>query len=200
VVIDLHKGLTPLVMLGLMAWRDNWSAAAWLYLALHGGYGLLWVLKSQLFPDPSWEQRIGPVWIAITSLGLVAYWSAGFLLIHGGWTPPPWLMGLSALLVVMGTFLHFGSDAQKYFVLRARKGLIQDGFFARTRNPNYLGEMLIYSGFAALSGHWLPWLVNLGFWLGFFLPNMLRKDRSMSRYPEWAAYTAKTGLLLPRIW
>jgi hypothetical protein len=35
-------------------------------------------------------------------------------------------------------------------------------------------------------------------WLGVFLPNMLRKDASMARYPEWAAYRARTWLLLPR--
>ena len=29
---------------------------------------------------------------------------------------------------------------QKYFVLRAKKGLITDGLFSRSRNPNYLGE------------------------------------------------------------
>ena len=32
-------------------------------------------------------------------------------------------------------FLH-ASDAQKFFTLRVRPGLINDGFFARTRNPN----------------------------------------------------------------
>jgi protein-S-isoprenylcysteine O-methyltransferase Ste14 len=92
-----------------------------------------------------------------------------------------------------------GADAQKYFVLRARRGLITDGFFARTRNPNYLGEMMIYASFAIVAGHWLPWLVLAWVWLGVFVPNMLRKDASMSRYPEWSDYKARSGLLLPRL-
>ena len=46
------------------------------------------------------------------------------------------------------------SDAQKFFVLQVRKGVIEDGPFARTRNPNYLGELLIYSGFVLASWHW----------------------------------------------
>ena len=39
---------------------------------------------------------------------------------------------------------------QKYFVLRARRGLITDGLFSRCRNPNYLGEMMIYGSFASM--------------------------------------------------
>ena len=29
--------------------------------------------------------------------------------------------------------------------------------------------------------------------------NMLMKEASMSRYPEWDAYKARTGMLLPRL-
>ena len=36
-------------------------------------------------------------------------------------------------------------------------------------------------------------------WLALFLPNMLGKEASMSRYPQWAAYKARTGMLLPRL-
>ena len=35
---------------------------------------------------------------------------------------------------------YFTFLLQKYFVLRAKKGLITDGLFSRSRNPNYLGE------------------------------------------------------------
>ncbi len=80
-----------------------------------------------------------------------------------------------------------------------RRGLITDGFFARVRHPNYLGEMILYASFASLAGHWLPWVVLAWVWTGVFLPNMLRKEASMSRYPEWAACKARTGFLLPSL-
>jgi hypothetical protein len=69
-------------------------------------------------------------------------------------------------------------------VVKYRKGLITEGFFSRCRNPNYLGEILIYLGFALLAQHWLPFLVLGGFITGVFIPNMLKKDRSLSRYPH----------------
>ena len=90
------------------------------------------------------------------------------------------------------------ADAHKYFVLRARRGLVTDGLFGVVRHPNYLGEMMLYASFALLAQHWLPWLVLAWVWGGVSVPNMLRKEASMARYPEWAAYRERTGLLLPR--
>ena len=107
-----------------------------------------------------------------------------------------------------GFFWLHASDAQKYFTLRATGGgLITDGFFTRTRNPNYFGELLIYSAFALMasragvnSGHplWLlPWIVNVTVWLILFIPNWYKKDASLSRYTEFGRYAARTGIVLP---
>ena len=59
-----------------------------------------------------------------------------------------------------------------------RKGLIREGLFSRMRIPNYLGEILIYLAYATLSMHWLPFLIVAGWIFGFFVRNMLAKDRS----------------------
>lgn len=57
--IDSHKGATGPAVLLLMAAYSAWSLpTAWLYLGMHGTYGLLWVLKSRLFPDRQWEQPV----------------------------------------------------------------------------------------------------------------------------------------------
>jgi protein-S-isoprenylcysteine O-methyltransferase Ste14 len=112
--------------------------------------------------------------------------------------PPNWAFAAGPFLVILGMFLHYVSDAQKYFILQARKGLMEDGFFARTRNPNYLGEILIYSGFVLALWHWQAALVLAG-WVQYFVRNMRRKDKSMSHYPEFAAYKRRTGMLLPAL-
>ena len=44
--------------------------------------------------------------------------------------------------------------------------------------------------------HWLPDVVLAAFALGMFLPNMGQMDASISRYPGFAAYRERSGLLL----
>jgi len=112
---------------------------------------------------------------------------------------PGWLLGVCVLVHTLGLALMVGADAQKFFTLRARRGLITTGFFARVRHPNYLGEMMIYGSYALLVGHWLPWLVLLWVWGGVFSTNIAVKEASMGRYPEWAEYRRRTGALLPRL-
>ena len=85
------------------------------------------------------------------------------------------------------------------YTLKLQKGLIEDGLFGRTRNPNYLGEILIYVSYALMSLHWLPFLILAGWVFGFFLRNMLEKDKSMARHPRFEAYRKRTGLLFPRL-
>lgn len=54
-VINIHKiSVGPLTLL-LMVLAQDFSLAAWLYLALHGVYGILWVAKDIAFGDPSWR-------------------------------------------------------------------------------------------------------------------------------------------------
>ena len=198
-VINLHKGSTALVIGALMLAYANGSMGAWVYLALHGTYGMLWLLKERIFPDRQWQQPIGWVGAVGGFLVLALYWLAPLLLISSGAVPPMPLVALAIALNLLGVFLHFGSDAQKHFVLKLQPGLIDDGFFARCRNTNYLGELLIYLSFALLAMHWLPYLVLAGFGFGVFLPNMRKKDASLSRYPGFATYRERSGLLLPRL-
>jgi len=203
-VINVQKGATLLFVAALMLGYRNFSTAAWVYLALHGTYGLCWLLKHLAFPDPSWERRItfGGALVSVATV-LGPYWLAPFLLISNvlGPRPAPGLPLLALCIAVhtLGVAIMLSADCQKYFTLRVRRGLIDDGMFRTTRNPNYLGEMMVYGSYALLVGHWIPWAVLAWVWIGIFLPNMLNKDASLSRYPGWGAYRARSGLLLPRL-
>lgn len=197
--INLHKGTTFIVVLALMIAYQNFSIGPWVYLALHGTYGIMWLLKDRIYPDKQWEQEI-PLGLGIFAFILLfLYWVAPFILISSGSVPPLPLVAAAISLNIIGVFLHYGSDAQKYYTLKYHSGLITEGFFARCRNTNYLGEILIYGSFAMLAQHWLPFLILAGFIAGLFIPNMLKKDQSLSRYPEFEYYKAHSGLLLPKL-
>ncbi len=196
--INLHKGLTAAIVVGLMLAYQNFTLGPWVYLALHGSYGFLWLLKDRLYPDKQWEQKVSLGAGIASFVLLLLYWVAPFLLISRGTVPPLPLVSGAIALNIFGVFLHFVSDAQKYYTLKYRSGLITEGLFARCRNTNYLGEVLIYLSFALLAQHWLPFAILAVFVGILFVPNMLKKDRSLSRYPEFASYKARSGLLLPQ--
>jgi steroid 5-alpha reductase family enzyme len=197
--VNLHKGMTALVVVGMMVYFQNFSTSAWVYLALHGSYGVLWLLKDKIFPDKQWENKVSVAYAIFVFLVLGLYWIAPLILISSGTVTPPYIIGISVALSMIGGMLHFGSDAQKYFTLQYKPGLITDGFFSRSRNINYLGELMIYGAFALLTISWWGFLGIALFFLGAFIPNMLKKDKSLSRYPEFADYKNRSGLLFPRL-
>lgn len=202
-VINLQKGGT-FFFIGWLIWLyDNHSTGAWIYLALHGTYGLVWLLKDLSFPDPNWQIRITLLGGINAFAGVLGwYWAFGWLLISGTAQPDyplpdyAWYC-LCISLCCFGMVLMIAADAQKFYTLRVKRGLISDGVHRYIRHPNYLGEMLIYGSFALMVWHWLPVLVLAWVWLGLFAVNMVMKEASMSRYPEWAAYKKRSWWLLP---
>ena len=205
--IDIHKGATGLFMVLLMNVYGTWdSVTSWVYLALHGTYGILWISKSILFPDRTWERETS-VWYGLYMwFGLTLYWASGWIINSGFFnngTPqvaPPWLIGFCVSIFGYGVFLHFSSDMYKHTMLEQRPGqLIDKGIMSRCRNINYFGELMIYLSFALLAMHWLPLLVLVLMMAIVWFPNMIKKDRSLSRYPEFDEYKKKSKLFIPYI-
>ena len=89
---------------------------------------------------------------------------------------------------------------QKHTTLKLKKGLFSDGIWSRSRNPNYLGELLIYASFSSLAQHWIPFVVLSTFMIVVWVPNMTKKDRSLSRHSEFGDYKRRSGLLFPKLW
>lgn len=198
--INIHKALVIPIVLGLMWYFQNWSTDAFIYLSIHGTYSILWLIKQSSYPDRRFDAKL-PIWTGVlfVFLPLAGYYIAPYLLISRHLTLPPFLIGIVLAIYTLGIFLHYVGDAQKFYTLKLQKGLIEEGLFSRTRNPNYLGEILIYTAFALMSLHWLPFLILAAWIFGFFLRNMLKKDKSMSRYPQFEEYRKRTGMLFPKI-
>ncbi len=188
-----------------MWYYQNFTNGAWIYLAMQGSYGVIWLIKDLSFPDPAWQKKItvlGGLNAFFAVLGW--YWVFGWLLISGVSTPQyPLADGawyaLCISMCMIGSVIMIAADAQKYYTLRVRRGLITDGMHRHVRHPNYLGEMLIYASFALMVWHWLPVLVLAWVWTGLFAVNMIIKEASLSRYPEWEEYKANSKWLLPGV-
>ncbi len=198
-IINLHKGLTVFVVAGLMMFYKNYSIAAWVYLSLHGTYGILWLLKEKIFPDPYFKEKINLVTSITGFIFLGSYWIAPFILISSQKSVSYPIIAASISINIVGVFLHFASDAQKYFTLKIKKELIKDGFFKNIRNTNYLGEILIYLSFAILSISYIPFAILALFFFGVFLPRMKKKDKSLTKYASFKEYKRISGLLLPKL-
>ena len=204
-VINFQKTGTFFYILLLMNYYQNFSLAACVYLALHGMYGFCWMIKHFAFPDRSWEKKItigGGLMAFVLVLGL--YWVFPYLLISGILGPDQKMASLTILtaaisLHTLGVVIMMTADCQKYFTLKYHQGLIREGLFKYIRHPNYLGEIMLYASYAIIVQHWIPWAILAWVWIGVFLVNILQKEASMSRYPEWADYKKQSGMLIPKL-
>ena len=185
-IINIFKGLTIFWVMFLMFYFNNFSTGMYVYLFLHGTYGFAWVWKDIHFPDASFKAKGTIGSLIILTIFLTLYWCISLPLAAGlGVDNPPFIRIL--LVIVMyffGLYLMLGSDHQKNTTLAQKKGLIinnigliSTGFFKLTRNPNYLGEILIYGSFVICAGHLLPYLI---FFCGsclLFSVNIYLKDK-----------------------
>ena len=121
-VIDTMKGLTSPVIAALMVQHDNWSIGACTYLALHGSYGALWVLKSQIFPDPRWETKLTATGVLVCGTWMALYWSGGASLIILRTPVSNERAALATVMYVLGVVLMLGADGQRFFVCGLKKG------------------------------------------------------------------------------
>ena len=206
--IDTHKGATFLYILSLIYFYNAFdNIFALVYLALHGSYGIFWVLKSKIFPDKTWEVKVPLYYGFVIWFGLSLYWIAPWIIISETFydindvTNTNLIILLSIFLYVFGVFLHFTSDMQKFTQLKINpRQLIHDGLFKKCRNINYFGELLIYSSFALLSMHWIPFIILFLFIIFIWVPNMLQKDKSLSKYDNFEDYKKDSKLFIPFIY
>lgn len=113
----------------------------YLYLALHGSYGIFWVIKDIVFPDARFMAKASIGSCLLCFIFLTGYWLIPVPLAAGYGINNPSSERIIFLIIlyVAGLILMLGSDYQKYVTLKVKKGLISSGFFKYSRNPNYLG-------------------------------------------------------------
>ncbi len=110
---------------------------------------------------------------------------------------PTWELILGSLVpVAAGLWLR--GYAAGYVKKNAE--LTTTGPYAYTRNPLYLGSMLIAFGFAAASGRWLIVVVLMALFLAIYLPTILSEEEFLrGNFADFDAYAARVPRLLPRL-
>lgn len=110
---------------------------------------------------------------------------------------PTWLsLGLSLLLVIPGLWLR--GYAAGY--VRKNAELTTTGPYAHTRNPLYLGSMLIAFGFAASSRGWLIVVALTALFLAIYLPTIRSEEEFLrGKFEGFDAYALLVPRLLPRL-
>ena len=118
----------------------------------------------------------------------------------------PWI---GAALMAVGVALESVADAQKKAAKKINpKRFVDTGVYRLVRCPNYLGELVIWTGgFVVCFGAcclWWQWLIASIGYIGIVYVMFsgarrleLRQDLVYGADPEYQAYIKKTPILLP---
>lgn len=108
-----------------------------------------------------------------------------------------WILGLSLFLT--GVALRLWAQRHLRYRLREGKGLAAAGPYAWTRNPVYLGNLLMFAGLCVMCE--LPWVMPLVLgWAAVVYHAAVRfeEDRLKKRYGEsYAAYCRRVPRWVP---
>jgi hypothetical protein len=113
------------------------------------------------------------------------------------WLARPSWRTLAASLILVGPGLWLRGYASGYVKKNAE--LATTGPYAYTRNPLYLGSMLIAFGFAAAA--WNLWilLVLAGLFVAIYIPTILGEEAYLrEHFAGFEAYARQVPRLLPR--
>jgi protein-S-isoprenylcysteine O-methyltransferase Ste14 len=110
--------------------------------------------------------------------------------------PQPAAVAASLILVIPGLALR--AYASGY--VKKNRELTRTGPYAYTRNPLYLGSILIAAGFAVALGSWLVAVVlALGFAI-IYVPVIASEETFLrSTFPEFDEYCRRVPRLIPRL-
>jgi protein-S-isoprenylcysteine O-methyltransferase Ste14 len=110
---------------------------------------------------------------------------------------PTWqTMPGSLVLVVPGVWLR--AYASGY--VRKNAELTRTGPYAHTRNPLYLGSMMIAFGFAAAAGSWVILVALAALFAAIYIPTIQGEEGYLrEHFAGFDEYAAKVPRLLPRL-
>ena len=163
--------------------------------------------------DPSLQQKkplgvVLMVWLFCAVLYVLQVSPVAFRLAKGGQTTELWAW-IGAAVVLCGILLETLSDAQKSAAKKCNpKRFVDTGLYRIVRCPNYLGEVVIWTG-VLLSGIgaglvWWQWIIAAIGYIGIIYVMFsgarrleLRQNEVYGNDPEYQAYVRRTPILIP---
>lgn len=110
---------------------------------------------------------------------------------------PTWKsLALGMIFIVPGLLIRTLASGH----VRKNEALAMSGPYAYTRNPLYLGSLLVAAGFAVAGRSWLVAAALLLMLVAIYLP-VIRDEEAFlrSKFPEFEDYSGRVPRMLPRI-
>ncbi len=110
---------------------------------------------------------------------------------------PTWrVLALGAVLIVPGLLIRALASGH----VRKNEALAVSGPYAYTRNPLYLGSLLIGVGFAVAARSWWVGVAIIVMFFAIYLPVIRGEEAFLgAKFPEFEEYTRRVPRVLPRI-
>ena len=110
---------------------------------------------------------------------------------------PTWrFLVLGAALIVPGLLIRALASGH----VRKNEALAMSGPYAYTRNPLYLGSLLIGLGFAVASRSWWVVVVLVVMFFAIYVPVIRGEEKFLrEKFPEFEEYARRVPRMFPRI-
>ena len=108
-------------------------------------------------------------------------------------------------LFLLGSWMNSWAEYTRHvWKLRpANRGrLYSEGLFRYSRHPNYVGDLVSFSGLCLIAGSWITWIVPLLMLAGFVFVNIPLLDARLREHygAEFDAWASRTPRLIPLIY
>jgi len=141
---------------------------------------------------------------------MIVPWILGIYLllaIAGGRNPAPFgaVAGAGAILFVLGSWMNSYAECARHVWKRRpenRGRLYTHGLFRYSRHPNYLGDLISFSGLCLVSGRWITVVIPSIMLTGFVFANIPMLDSHLHDHygAAFDAYAARTSKLIPFVY
>ena len=105
-------------------------------------------------------------------------------------------MAVGAVFVLAGLIIRALASGH----VRKNEELTTTGPYAHTRNPLYLGSIVLAIGFVIASRSWVIAVIAAALFVAIYIPVIRSEEAFLRRtFPEFETYSASVPRLLPRI-